>query len=407
MTIISVSSSITLTGNISVPANGVGYELVANNITLDLGGFSIIGSGTTGIGIKITGSNIVIKNGYLLNHKTAIQIVSGQGVTLDSLTISSSKAIINGELIRNLTIRNSVSNAVDNPFSGGLYINTNILSSSFNDISGKLFSMNEIRSLSITNSRITLLADSQGILGVSGALTGFNFISNTVSGLLCDNSSLFMFPNKAPSSGVIGESLFDIGPEDACAAFTHPFSETSLYTFLPKISSITRNWRIQNNTHYGGTSTGVNILGAIGELGADRISFINNFFLPTYQNTVFMIKNFNHTPEGTTPLGLLEIVNNTITGSHNLTSTGFHIFQSSGILLFNNIITNTLDPMNIDVNSATSTYALLQDNTLAFSTTNIRIGAVSSSTVAGKGNPYYAITSSATASPMQPTTVFP
>ena len=88
--VISTPGSYLLTGNLSVNCNKDGIDIQADNVVLDLGGFSIIGSGSAGAGIGINGgnrSNVSVKNGSVLNMPSG-GIVLGASATITDVTAS-------------------------------------------------------------------------------------------------------------------------------------------------------------------------------------------------------------------------------------------------------------------------------------------------------------------------------
>jgi parallel beta-helix repeat protein len=73
---ISVSGSYRLSGNLTVPASKDGIDVTANNVTIDLNGFSITAPGsssTTPLGINATNQAIVtIENGSVIGFGTGV-----------------------------------------------------------------------------------------------------------------------------------------------------------------------------------------------------------------------------------------------------------------------------------------------------------------------------------------------
>lgn len=92
------SGSYYLTGNLIVPAGGVGIQVSADNVTIDLNGFSIIGSGigTSANGITVPSARryLTVKNGVISNFG---------GVCLDASTVTAGH-------FENLAIRDSSGN---------------------------------------------------------------------------------------------------------------------------------------------------------------------------------------------------------------------------------------------------------------------------------------------------------
>ena len=90
--VISQPGSYVLTANLVLPCNKDAIDITADNVTLDLGGYSIIGLGgsSTGIGVSAgSHSNIKVMNGSVVKMGGG-GISSGAITTVKDVTINSS-----------------------------------------------------------------------------------------------------------------------------------------------------------------------------------------------------------------------------------------------------------------------------------------------------------------------------
>lgn len=73
-----------LSGNLTVPAGTDGIDIHSPNVTLDLNGFAIIGSGTTGTGFGVASQfqDITLRNGGINNFPVGV-FVTGTGEIAD------------------------------------------------------------------------------------------------------------------------------------------------------------------------------------------------------------------------------------------------------------------------------------------------------------------------------------
>jgi parallel beta-helix repeat protein len=88
--VISQPGSYYLTGN--VVASGVGgVRIGADGVTLDLNGFSLVGDGSNGNGVWVTGKRCVVRNGSLSDWYYGVSIGStGEGARIEGVNVRSS-----------------------------------------------------------------------------------------------------------------------------------------------------------------------------------------------------------------------------------------------------------------------------------------------------------------------------
>jgi hypothetical protein len=111
-----------LAGNLTAPDPGGGITVNANNVTIDLMGFSLIGTNQTYDGIQIPYgySNVEIRNGTIRDCSTAISAYALSSV-VTSHRIFHMRVFNNMEGITLNGIGNTVSNCtVDNPMGPGI-----------------------------------------------------------------------------------------------------------------------------------------------------------------------------------------------------------------------------------------------------------------------------------------------
>lgn len=87
-TVITQAGHYYLTRNITAPAMQPGIQLSSNDVTLDLGGFTIDASGSTKEGIALTGgTNIAISNGAIRGGLTGVDALGGVGVRISHVAV--------------------------------------------------------------------------------------------------------------------------------------------------------------------------------------------------------------------------------------------------------------------------------------------------------------------------------
>jgi hypothetical protein len=125
---ISMSGSYRLSGNLTVPGpDTTAIEITADNVALDLNGFAILGPGTygSGIGIRSTRDNIVVRNGTVRGMgNDGIRLgESSSGHLLADLQVQENGG--NGMWIGSATVRGNV---VGNNGIHGIWMQNGIVS---------------------------------------------------------------------------------------------------------------------------------------------------------------------------------------------------------------------------------------------------------------------------------------
>ncbi len=222
--IISQPGSYYLTTNIFGVASEEGINISANNVTLDLNGFSVIGPSTADSGIIITSgsSNSIVRNGTITGWGTfydGVQSVANN-VTLENLDVSAGSVGIacvgDGGVVKNCTISHAGQ--------WGLYVSgSNCLVScnyflennTGNNLNGAALYINSANNVVEDNHVTGSSSSGYGILanGISG-ITNNVFIRNTVLGRAANNYSL-------PATGD------DIGPIGSASTNTSPWGNIS------------------------------------------------------------------------------------------------------------------------------------------------------------------------------------
>lgn len=175
-----VTANLTLTHDIG-PCTGNGLVVGAENITINLGGYSVIGSNTTNmtateqVGILVKGvRNVTVRNGTVRNFDSGVAIVKGAKNTLRQLIVqdNANHSTLTGALNRcefgdGITVTNSDNNVIDSnralrngPFSGiALVANSN----------GNVVSGNRVQDQTVDNVHPAFIsADNPGGLGPCG-----------------------------------------------------------------------------------------------------------------------------------------------------------------------------------------------------------------------------------------------
>lgn len=108
-----------LTGNMTLAANQVGIEVLADNVTVDLNGFAIDGGGVSEDGVRVGASgvggrkNVVIKNGTIRGTaKDGIDAFASTNVRVENVSVDTATGgtgIITGKnaVISNCVVRNT------------------------------------------------------------------------------------------------------------------------------------------------------------------------------------------------------------------------------------------------------------------------------------------------------------
>src|SRR5277367_1644527 len=78
------AGSYKLSGNLTVPAGQDGIDIQSGNVTLDLNGFAITGSGNggAGFGVASPGQSITLRNGSITNFPIGL-FLTGTGEIVD------------------------------------------------------------------------------------------------------------------------------------------------------------------------------------------------------------------------------------------------------------------------------------------------------------------------------------
>jgi nitrous oxidase accessory protein NosD len=93
-TVITHAGSYVLVRNISMSGSGTAIRIAASNVTLDLNGHTLTGSGATqGTGVSVTGvSGVRIHSGIVSRFGTGIEVSGSSNVTVEGLQISGTDA---------------------------------------------------------------------------------------------------------------------------------------------------------------------------------------------------------------------------------------------------------------------------------------------------------------------------
>jgi hypothetical protein len=106
---ISQPGSYRLSSNLTMPnASATAIQITADNVSLDLNGFSIIGTGTFPNAVAITGDGrkrIRVLNGFISGFVSAMDFVGSELVHLERLLIDGTTVAANGTVVGGGTIR--------------------------------------------------------------------------------------------------------------------------------------------------------------------------------------------------------------------------------------------------------------------------------------------------------------
>jgi hypothetical protein len=189
-----ITANTTLTRNVrNCPGNGL--VVAAPNVTLDLGGYTVSGSGG-GFGITVAADGVTVRNGTVTNFSSGID---GEGGYLQPSA--------NGAVISALTIRNNVTAGITSISVDGWQIQNNNLTQNGDGIDF-VHATNMVASGNrIANSTW------DGIYSVSSSdnatLSGNTTVFNGGDGILVSNSTTQIVGNRANHNAVNGIELHD------------------------------------------------------------------------------------------------------------------------------------------------------------------------------------------------------
>jgi hypothetical protein len=100
-----------LTGNVSIPAASTGIEIVADDVTVDLNGFALIGQSgaVSGVRSSVSGTGVVVRHGLISGTQTGVALTFSAAARVEDVTVHdvSSTGIAGGiqATIRDCTVR--------------------------------------------------------------------------------------------------------------------------------------------------------------------------------------------------------------------------------------------------------------------------------------------------------------
>jgi hypothetical protein len=260
--IISNPGSYQLGSNFVVPCDKDAFDIRADNVVLDLGGYSIIGQGGSGSGAGVSGSthsNITVKNGSVINMPGS-GILLGTNASVFDVTVSGS-GDGPGIEIQNGTVRHVQSTGNDGD---GIEASSGSASSIIAD----------------SNAGSN---DDDGIAAISATITGNTATSNTNDGIEC-SSTCTVSNNTTRTNNVTG--IFVLS-----GVVSNNTSVNNLEDGIDGTGQITDNTVILNGgagiAAEGSMSVINNTIGSNGGLGLDSSASTasptiignNNFYL--------------------------------------------------------------------------------------------------------------------------------
>ncbi|MGH9280099.1 MAG: right-handed parallel beta-helix repeat-containing protein [Acidimicrobiales bacterium] len=123
-----ITESITLEGDLMCP-RGPALIIAADNITVDLGGFTISAAGASAAakpGILLRNvKGVTVRKGTVQRFGAGVAIMGGEGNTIENLTLQDNKGSIDGDFGDGITVQDSKNNVIrgntvrrNGPFSG-------------------------------------------------------------------------------------------------------------------------------------------------------------------------------------------------------------------------------------------------------------------------------------------------
>ena len=116
------SGSYRLSGNLTVPSGANGIAINADNVTVDLNGFSITGpvtctgipvtacTGTAGNGVTITANDVTVKNGVVSGMSNAVNAEEAEAIVIEDLHVTQNAndaIVIKSGIVRHNHIRSN------------------------------------------------------------------------------------------------------------------------------------------------------------------------------------------------------------------------------------------------------------------------------------------------------------
>ncbi|MCO5053414.1 MAG: hypothetical protein M9920_14085 [Verrucomicrobiae bacterium] len=200
-----------LTTNIVGVANQRGIEIRANNVTLDLNGFTLMGVSNAASGILVvdTCTNVTIRNGMLSGWGNGFHAIRGlgQNLTLERLSvIGNSFGLMSsgGDIIRDCLVSGNQRDGIDVFGSHSLVANNNVTQNNLQAGPGNA-SLCVIGSNNrIEGNHVVGAGEGFGILCNFGNYTNNIFIKNSVVGNGANNYSI-------TSGNIVGPFLDTVG----------------------------------------------------------------------------------------------------------------------------------------------------------------------------------------------------
>jgi hypothetical protein len=170
-----------LTSNVEAVAGKAGIQIASSNVTLDLNGFTLRGTGATSLqAVASSGTSVVIKNGIIKSWGSA-GVATGAYTTVQNMTIESVGNVgiaLSSGIVENCVVRDAGTVGIQTGVSSTVRDCT-VLSSGSHGIQAASFS--QVRNC------ISSSNGGNGILALNSTIVGCSTHNNTLSGVRSDN----------------------------------------------------------------------------------------------------------------------------------------------------------------------------------------------------------------------------
>lgn len=336
-----------------------GISILADNVSLDLNGYSIISSRRHGTAIKIRGNGVDIYNGQISKVDTAFLFAKASRINITGISVSKVNNVFSGDHVENLTVDRLIANKI------GIFLNVKSLISSvlkyLNVTKARQFALLTVaKQFSLENSQISIINPGSFILtSIHEAIDIDIQIENNkvIGGIDTTKHNFFALDGKAVDAVkiLIQDNYFEILGKSTSSSIRPAFPFQAGFYFnnvsTPKTIIFRRNILNAHNIDIGFLSFG-NLLAHLPPTNDSIIVSHNEFHL----NRVYVGIGVAHyeTPNSLPlPFSIL-VDHNKILGMNNNTdvittrNVGIAIEFTTGVNILNNEISSFIYGIYMD-----------------------------------------------------------
>ena len=206
-----ITTNTLLDSNIG-PCSGTGIRIGANNITLDLGGFTISGTPVPGEGPGVTmvgRTGVTVKNGTIIGFDAGVAITGGSGNTVSRLRLLDNRGDFSTDFGDGIAVFNSTGNTIDSNLvnNSGPYDGIGLIRSEGNIVTNNQVTNNNMSA----NSTAGIRLENLGFAASNRNIVGGNTVSNSATfgiQVFAGGSDNVIKNNTVIRSGLRGITLF-------------------------------------------------------------------------------------------------------------------------------------------------------------------------------------------------------